>query len=210
MRKCPYTFPHRSREAITDYLAEHENYGGSNHPWGGWSPLSWNVKLHRVDTSGKVANGEYETTDALDEEWAAHVRENEDDLWSWTIEDMRDFYRTGLYTTSPGDDQGDWHFQFGGRSGGHMILAKWEHEDFMRMFKYREDFREWLDGQPFATIRRLYRGIRNLDVDITRENLESEFAYQLNYRRGQWEEERLKEREEWSELVRAVDQLECA
>lgn len=41
-RKSPYTYPHRSKRAQVEYLADHDSYGGWNHPCRRWSPLSWN------------------------------------------------------------------------------------------------------------------------------------------------------------------------
>ncbi len=82
-QKCPYTYPHRSRWAMIDYLASHESYGGWNHPFRKWSPLAWNVKFGMTSNDGK--RGEEKTTLELDDQWEAYVESNHE-LWNGIVE----------------------------------------------------------------------------------------------------------------------------
>ena len=188
--KCPYTYPAKSRKAMTEYLTSHESYGGWNHPFRGYSPLSWNVKLGRTNNDGK--RGEYTTTPEFDEAWEAYCESN-NGLWDLIVEDMQRQYIEGEYTTFPGDDQGRWKFGFAGRSGGHMLLEKWDDLDFLRHFSGEDDWAQWLAEIGFYTLRELYRAVRCMDTDFTRANIDSEFEYQLNFQRGQWEENHRRE-----------------
>lgn len=186
-----YTFPHKCRADITDYLINHTSYGGWNHPYRGWSPLAWNVKVHDIDWTGGRYLKVHEPIDPLlDETWEEYVKEgnNQDNLYQIIFEDARRYYGDeGLYTTYPGKDQGDWKFCFGGRSGGWMILEKWKGDNFLKMSD-RGSWEDYLDGLSFLDLRTLYKGVRCMDQDFTRENASREISYQLNFQRVLWEE----------------------
>lgn len=183
--KNSYTYPHRSKKARIEYLAAHESYGGWNHPARRWSPLAWNVKLHGADLTGKC--GDYPVSDLHDEAWKQAL--HDEHLWQRIVEDMSRQYMEGEYSTSPGDDQGDWEFAFAGRSGGWMLLSKWKYSNFLRTsFANAGEWHDWLLEQDKETIEKLYRGVRCMDADFTREKIEKEFAYQANFQRSQWEE----------------------
>lgn len=183
-----YTYPHKSRVSITDYLMRHQSYGGWNHPYRGWSPLAWDVKVHEIDETGGWKLKHHEFIDPLlDDEWDDFRRENMDNLWSLIIEDSQRHYIEGEYTTYPGDDQGDWKFTFGGRSGGWLILSKWKNDDFLKMAN-QESWEDYLNGLFFSDLTILYKAVRCMDVDFTRENAERNVSYQLNFQRTVWEE----------------------
>jgi len=188
--KCPYTYPHRSRKAQAAYLAEHDSYGGWNHPMRRWSPLSWNVRIGNVNW--RRPKGDCDLDAAFDDDWESYVESNQE-LFAWITEDMAREYTDSEYTTYPGEDQGDWTFCFAGRSGGQMLLAKWLYVDFIRGDWSESSWAEWLDDQPADTIRTLYRAVRCMDQDFTSAKIDAEFEYRLNDRRGQWEAERLLE-----------------
>lgn len=202
--KCPYQFPHKSRAGMTAYLADHESYGGWNHPFRRWSPLSWNVKLGGFSNDGK--RGEFKANPEFDDAWDSYVQSS-NSVWDWITEDMCRTYSDSEYTTYPGDDQGQWKFCFAGRSGGHMILESWQiarpqrdgkpdglslKVDFLRQFD-RDSWVEWLGEIEFSTLRALYRAVRCMDQDFTRDKLNREFEHQLNFRREQWEGEHAEE-----------------
>jgi hypothetical protein len=175
-----YTWPHRTKKARIEYLAAHESYGGWNHPARRWSPLAWNVKIHRADLTGKC--GDYEVSDLRDEAWNEYAQTS-GSLWTMIVEDMQRMYLEGEYSTYPGDDQGDWEFTFAGRSGGWMLLkeSKWSFAD-------AGEWRDWLLEQDKETIEKLYRAVRCMDADFTSEKISREFEYQVNFQRSQWEE----------------------
>lgn len=184
--KCPYTFPHKSRKAMVEYLADHENYGGWNHPYRRWSPLSWNVKIGNVSHDGK--RGENTVNPDFDEAWQEYCQ-HADHLFNDICESMASFYLEGLYTTYPGNDRGAWKFCMAGRSGGHMLLEGWEGMNLLTRFSGEDDWREWLGSISFGTLRTLYRAVRNMDQDISRDNINRNYEFELNFRRSEWEAE---------------------
>ena len=198
MKKHPYTFPHKSKSGTMEYLTEHEGYGGWNHPHRGWSPLAWCVKVNDIDVSGGWGLKHHEYIDPLlDEEWARHWTENQNSLTEIIFEDAQSTYREGLYTTYPGNDQRDWEFCFGGRSGGWLILEKWKNDDFLKM-RYKESWEDYLSGLFFSDLETLYKAVKYMDVDFTREKVSQEVSYQLHFQRTLWEENI---REEYKILV---------
>lgn len=188
--KCPYTYPHKSKAGMVQYLASHDSYGGWNHPNRGFSPLSWNVKLYNFKTDGK--QGEFTATESLDDAWEQYTQDTPE-LFEWVVEDMRRQYSEGEYTTYPGNDQGDWEFCFAGRSGGHMLLESWKgcgySIDFLGDFSSEADWEQWLDGLCFQDLKALYRAVRCMDADFTRDKINREVEYQVSFRREQWEAE---------------------
>ncbi len=187
--KRPYTYPHKSHKAIIDYLINHKDYKGWNHPYRGYSPLAWNVKVYDVDKTGGRKSKYAEPIDPLlDDKWEDFVTENMDDLWSRIIEDAQSLYIEGDYCTYPGDDQGDWKFCFGGRSGGWLILSEWKNDNFLKMDS-KNSWEDYLDDSSFSNLTILYKAVRCMDADFTREKIQDEVNYQMNFQRVLWEEE---------------------
>ena len=194
MKKHPYTFPHKSKSGMMEYLMDHKGYGGWNHPYRGWSPLAWCVKINDIDVSGGWGLKHHEHIDPLlDEEWAQHWTENQNSLTEIIFEDAQITYREGLYTTYPGNDQGDWKFCFGGRSGGWLILEKWKNDDSFLKMGSKESWEDYLSDLFFSGLRALYRGVRCMDQDFTRENASRNVSYQINFQRTLWEEQIIEE-----------------
>jgi hypothetical protein len=181
-----YTYPHKSKKSIIDYLVNHEAYGGWNHPNRGWSPLSWDVKVHRLDYTGGWRLDYHEPIDPLlDEKWDDYVRSDEN-VVNLATEDAQRQYLESEYCTHPGDDQGDWKFCFGGRSGGHLILKSWKSYDFLNMGS-SESWEDYLNDLSFSDLTTLYKAVRCMDVDFPRENASKNVSYQLNFQRVLWE-----------------------
>lgn len=182
--KCPYAFTARSRAdmmaAIFKGRSSYDRF-----------LFNWNVKAHNVNWESP--KGEYELDSALDDAWAEYLESNADHVTQWAFDDASSYYHEGLYTTWPGDDQGQWELEFHGRQGGHLCLAAWSGMRFRGMDEY--DCREWLDGCDFATVRAFYRAMVCMDSDFTSAKASSNVEYQANFIRGQWEEERREETE---------------
>lgn len=182
-----YTYPHKSKKEIIDYLLNHEAYGGWNHPYRGWSPLAWDVKVYNLDYTGGWKSEYHEPIDPLlDEKWDDYVR-SDNNVVNLATEDAQKEYIESEYCTHPGNDQGDWKFCFAGRSCGHLILQSWKSCDFLKM----SDFHNWecyLNDLSFSGLTTLYKGVRCMDVDFTRENASKNVSYQLNFQRVLWEE----------------------
>lgn len=178
MTKCPYTFPARSRVAMTAYLLDRRGY--CDHYTG--FPFSWNVKAYHVSYEHPAG----EALDAaLDMEWLAEMESN-CERYNWAVEDAQRHYADKEWTSYPGDDQGDWQFGFYGRSGGHLCLEEWR-----GLKLYGRDFvaAEWLASLSFASLRAFYRGIVCADSDFTPRAACENIEAQLNWQRSQWEDE---------------------
>ena len=184
--KNPYTYPHKTRIAITDYLFNHVSYGGWNHPCRKWSPLAWNVKVNNIDTTGK-AGGKGELVDSkLDKDWENHFKQNEQELTSLIFEDSQCGYIDEEYSTYPGNDQGDWKFCFGGRSGGWLILEEWKNTNFLDGFDSNGSWEIYLEELDWKSLKTLYRGVRCMDQDFTRAKASENVSYELNFQRTLW------------------------
>jgi hypothetical protein len=187
--KCPYSYPHRSRKSQVQYLADHDSYGGWNHPNRGWSPLAWNVKIGTINW--RSPKGEESLDAGLDDQWNQYVESNSE-LFYWICEDVARQYLEGEYTTYPGDDQGDWKFCLAGRSGGHLLLSDWRGTDFLSSFQNSEHWFDWLtSGITTEALNKLYRAVRCMDQDLERSRINAEFEYQLNFRRHEWEQQHM-------------------
>jgi hypothetical protein len=189
---APYTWPHRSRAAIREYLLERRGrlYGSGHYPF------VWNVKVYSAEFDGPCLRTYDPTLDpALDSEWDSYVESNGDQLfWHW-CEDAGRGISEGEWTSYPGDDQGDWEFGFEGRSGGWIVLEKWRGRDVRNFAPFSEW--SWPDLVAF------YRGIRCADSDFTQANaVVSVEDYAAAYR-ADWEAEKREEAEEEAESAAA-------
>lgn len=177
---------------MIDYLSNRKGYGGWNHPTRRWSPLAWCVKIYNVDETGGWKLKVHEPIDPfLNDDWNEYFKENYNDLWETCLEATR--YQLDNYTTYPGDDGGDWKFCFGGRSGGWLILSSWKNYDFLSTYGSHSftDMAGWLsflEDLSFSELKTLYRGVVCMDHDFSRENVENEVSYQLNFQRVLWED----------------------
>lgn len=191
---CPYTFPHRSRLAMIDYLTSHHSYVPMNTRNGGFC-LAWNIKCNfNLDTSGTSD----EHNPAFNDAWNEHVgNDREGYLFNQACENGLRQYLDKEWTNYPGIEQGEWEFATNGRSGGHLILTdapSWACLPFgwascRATWSSRGDFTEWLEALPYITLRRFYKAIRVLDVDLSRDAIRKEMAYQFSFLRQLWEEE---------------------
>jgi hypothetical protein len=190
--KCPYTFPHKSRKAMTEYLAEHEHY----HPassWNGGFVLAWNIKVHfSFDTMG---GHDATRTPSRDAAWKKYL-ENHDVFWNCCEDAIRQ-YTDGEWANYPGIEQGEWSFGINGRSGGYLVLTEapgwlpapraWK--AFSMIWESSFAYKDWLSELDFPTLKRFYRAIRVLDHDLRREAIKSEMEYQYSFQREVWEDE---------------------
>lgn len=193
MTKCPYSFPARSRKAMLAYLGAHSSYWPMS-SWNRGFVLAWNVKIYKLDSSGKAAPLDYPVQDRFDAQWEAYA-ENDSHLFWEACENAARLYTDGEWSNYPGIEQGEWQFGINGRSGGYMILSDapaWLTKPrgwaCNRMtWDSRGDYQEWLAELPTDQLRRFYRAIVALDRDLRREACESEVAYHIAFRRHEWE-----------------------
>lgn len=191
--KNPYKFPARSRGAM---IAALEAIGGRS----GY-PFAWNVKIRDWGDIGAaalqdLAGGAFGVpfNPAWDSAWRRHVESSDEVFWR-VCEDAARYYLDGGYCTWPGDDQGDYEFELHGRSGGWLVLTKWQgistqglDFDDMRDNARRDwtPFGQW----SFARVRTLYRAVMTMNQDFTPEKVHAEFRWHLAEVRAHWEGER--------------------
>jgi hypothetical protein len=196
---CPYTFPHKSRAAIIEYLIRRDSrwYGHQKFKF------AWDVKAY-ASFGGDSLRKAYSDDDldpALDSAWKSYIEGDESFFWD-CCEDAGRYLSDGEWTSYPGDDQGDWEFSFAGRSGGWLVLEKWRGQDV------REIEALDLQGWAFADLKAFYRGIRCADSDFTSAKAKAEVEYQAGFRRAEWERERRAERAAEAEAL-AVAMIEA-
>jgi hypothetical protein len=181
--KASYTFAAKSRKAMLDYLAARSHYFDHYTAY----PFNWNVKAYRVDW--QHPKGEHECDTAFDRQWQAYMDSN-NWLCASVFEDASRIIAENDWTSYPGDDQGDWHFEFAGRQGGHLVLTKWRGISLAGV-----DIRETFETMEFTELRAFYRGIVCADSDFTSDKASAEVEYHCNFRRGEWESDLKAKRE---------------
>ena len=180
MTKAPYTFPHKSRAAMIDYLMERSSRSYHYTTF----RFAWKVKAYGANFDGNtLRKHEPNLAPALDHAWERKLERDSDMFWQW-CEDAGRYYSDGEYSSYPGDDQGDWGLSFAGRSGGWVVLESWRGQKWLSN-PDREDLQE----MPFADLRAFYRGIVCLDSDLTPANASRNVEAAAAFDRSQWEEE---------------------
>ena len=184
--RCPYTYPHRSRAGMTAYIVDRTAHSDYHTTY----PICWNVKVYSADWSGHAGD---ETVNArFDKAWDEYMNDNPE-FSSMIFEDAGRTFSEGEYTTYPGDDQGDWRFGFFGRSGGWLALTEWTGT---KLYGRDFDLAEFCAALSFTELRILYRALRCMDADITRDKVNEEVSFHVNFQRHQWEADRLAEEDE--------------
>lgn len=178
------------------YLSEHDGYVPMNR-WNGGFMLAWNIKVYRMDYSGKSGDP---VEARFDVAWQEYVEAHDSLFWQ-ACQSATEMYTAGEWTNYPGIEQGGWKFGINGRSGEWMILTEapswcpapraWRM--FPMIWESRASYCEWLAGLDVVTLKRFYRAIRVLDHDLRREACEQEVAYHLSFARTLWEESKVAE-----------------
>ena len=173
----------RSRKDITQYLRNHENYYPLR-SWNGGFVISWNVKIHNEDSSGKSG---YETiSPSYDAKWQEHIKTEEHKLFWQACEDVREDMLN--------DRIDNCKFRFSGSSGGHLWLSDcdvvtqprtWKTAPFI--FANKDAWFDYLDELSFPDLRKLYRVIAGMDRDFTRSKITAEINHYFNRYRFDWE-----------------------
>jgi len=213
--KAPYTFPHHSRKAMIDYCITRDRSRGYQYKT---YPFCWNVKAYAFDFDGDTLRKHMPDLDpAFDAAWDAHAAAN-DEFFNWCVEDARRQIDGNDWTAYPGVGQGDWKFEFVGRSGGWLTLLKWEeidatqfHADEDEAKDYRTMYEDPMHGDvhnlycwPMDKLRRFYKGIRTADTDFTSDKATAEVEYQAAFQREQWEDNLREERDQAATTMAAL------
>ncbi len=178
-----YAVPLRSRKAIVEWLCSHQSY--YRNPPSTNSPLAWNVKAYGVDLNAEHLIAVYAKHVAdyvwLDyPEWRlpakAKYAEIKGNLLDWAIEAARDSVHSfDCYKSLWNGFSLDVEYGFVGRSGGWLVIWKYEGRDLTRMEK--EDFREWLEEMRYTDLRHLYELVVQNDHDFRPEAVKDEIEF---------------------------------
>lgn len=191
--KCPYTYPHRSREAMIDYILSNGGYHRVGERW----PLAYNVKAYGVDLDFDHLWTKY-AKDYLPRSYGRVVIDGcreiaerdyencKDNLFDWALEDARsnvtncDTYRM-LWDAK--DVVPKTEFGFCGRSGGYICVMRFDWTEFRGWSQER--FEEWLrepESNSMKDIRLLYKMCRQWEVDWTSKKASEEVEHQAAFR----------------------------
>lgn len=191
---APYKFPAQTLGDVIEFLMQDRSRQYSYHRETG-SRFAWYVKAY-PDINGE-GNGDYKRNPDLDEAWEKYLQGRAGQrVWERAFEDAQEYYRTD-WNSYPGDDQGDWKFAFGGRSGGWLCLQEWRGYKFARMSE--SELAEFVAGLVHHHLagdgktdflEAFYTGIVCADQDFTGKNASANVTYHYAQAREEWETER--------------------
>lgn len=198
MTDAPYTFPHDTRATVIEYLMDRQSRGYHGRTY----RFCWNVKIYRADFGGDSLRQHNADLDpAFDDRWNDHL-ENDGYLFTLFSNDAARQINEDEWCSYPGDDQGDWKFNFAGRSGGWIVLEKWRGRDM------RNPDADDLAEMDLDDLTAFYRGIRCADSDFTQAKAAAEVEYQAAFYREQLEAEWRAEKD--TAIAAEVEQIETA
>jgi hypothetical protein len=188
----PYSYPDKTREEMIVALASHDSYHPMNYNNGGFV-LSWDIKV-RGTTDGAGVDG-FEHDPQFDQRWEEHLEENSELFWSMCADALRTYTEDGFTPYVFEDSKAT--FYTNGRSGGHLVLQKWDGSgrkgwaSCQMAFDGRDDFIDWLKDLPDADLAKFYDLVKTLDHDL-RDPTRAVNYYFASYRESmeeQWKEE---------------------
>lgn len=215
-RKCPYTYPHRTRAAMVEYICGIGGYYDHGERW----PLEFVVSTHYADLTPDhlwkraVEHGEV-TDDALHKQ-AFFDEFNEwggDSIWSVATEDAaRGIREDDLLQTLWDGTELDVGLELRGRGGKHLVLTRFngftlsgcspetlkealllqegpDGDEVVDETKLRRRY-EWNVKHDFIVL--LYKYVRQCEVDFTSRKASDEVEYQAAWRLAHDAEERAK------------------
>lgn len=227
--KNPYTFPHRSKAAMIDYICGIGGYHSSRHDC---YPLSFNVKAYScnfdfdhiwkraavdinmdVGPSDSVKNDPAQLKAYQDLARELH-KKHEEHLWGWGQEDTwRGVKEDDTHRCLWSGESYTVEYGLVGRSGGHLVVEHWNGFTFRGMSP--EDLRERLEDKGdslHADLRFLYKCCRHWEHDFTCAKASAEVEYQgiwnffANIVEPAWED-RKKEIADHEELVECYGEV---
>lgn len=185
----PYTYPHRSRKAMSEYIT---GIGGYSRGYREQYPIEftvaadgadlsadhlWETYLQEFAPSDPAAQADYKSV------FNAQHAQHEDDLFYQAIEDARnntldaDTYRM-LWDDTPVNVTLGFH----GRGGKHLCIERFEGYDLKGvseegLLDSLLDADEW----PLDSLRKFYKYVRQCAVDFTSRNAAKEVEYQAAF-----------------------------
>lgn len=217
---CPYTYPHKSRKAKVDYITDIGGYFSRDGQYPlefnvacYSADLDFESLFKTLLESGEV--GPDVNRDDLRAAAAAAYKEDKDNLWDWALEDAcRDLHETDCYRMLWDGTMVDVKLGLYGRGGKHLCLESFEglsmrglspedlEEKLMRQEGYTsrgsDDTSEegklrrgWSWDYSNEFIDKLYRYVRQCEVDFTPAKAGAEVQYQAAWHLGRVAEDAL-------------------
>jgi hypothetical protein len=197
--KNPFKYPLRSRAAIVKYLIETGfDYQGIL--------LSFNVKVHNVNfefdnmlklhSENETLNQtqieyarQWFTTRYGENKWVADKTQEaqRNQLWEWAMESAQTDVEEGdAYTTLWDDTPIDAPIEWRGRSGGYVVMPKFEGWDLVGSEDTLEEFLMQVDyeGQyefPYKTLVILYKYMVEMNEFLNSKTAEKNVEYAASY-----------------------------
>lgn len=191
-KPAKYKYPLRSRAAILEWLKARKPYFGHYE----FYPLNWNVKAygvnldfdHLVKRFQEWASPDIAPGGKYHEAYLAYARKKhaqlrDDELWQWGTEEAwrsveNDDGRRMLWNDE--GPQVDIEFGLEGRSGGHLVVRKYDGFTFGRG-RERYEWEQYLDELTWKDLWYLYRMVVTWDADFTQEAARDEIEYQAAF-----------------------------
>lgn len=205
---CPYTYPHKSREAKVNYICGSGGYYSRD----GHFPIEFNVAAYRTDFSfdhiWKKYNKEFTavTLSHDPEACTAYYRlarrlhaEHESSMWEWGQEDAaRSLTDDDTYRCLWDGTELSVKLELHGRSGKHLVISEFDGTTFsglstedLRVILMTQTRPDNYDHSEYTTLRKgntwlwsakeidlLYRYVRQCEIDFTSDKASEEVEYQ--------------------------------
>ncbi len=190
--KCPYTYPHKSRTAMVDYLCGVGGYSSRDGRW----PIEFNVGAYYADFdfdriwekySGEHIPNECKKDPAALSAYYSLAKtlhaSHKDMMWGWGVEDAcRSITEDDTFKTLWDGTPVDAELQLQGRGGKHLVINKFNgfdldhcNEDALNegLSKGSEGW-----GWSYDDVRLFYRYVRQCEVDFTPQKASDEVEFQ--------------------------------
>lgn len=158
-----------NREGMINYLTDHTSY---RRVYKDYYPLAWNVKMHfDIDWTGWTGENSMPTNynEGLDHKWDNRWNEfceKHNSLFEWLGEEMWEYSNMpDAYESSASGINSHWVFNLVGRSGGWLVLARWNDHKLVGMSS--DDFGDWLDDLSDQELHYFYESVVGMDKDFS-------------------------------------------
>lgn len=169
---CPYRFEAGSRDEMIAFLSRHSVHRDG--PYDSFR-LSWPIHMNMdYDASG---HAEWAGTNPVWHERWDREFETDPAIFNEACERGLAPYFDRSFSTWGANDAGDYEFTTQGRSGGHLVLQRFQGKDLT--FTSLADLDEQLNRMEDMSLAAIYRLTVMLDHDLSPENRAKEFEHQL-------------------------------
>lgn len=183
-------FPAATRSEMAEFLADHRTYYSD-----GRTHISWNIKIRDYI---EAESEEFDFNPDFDERWDA-LLQRDNSVFDEAVENVLRRYVEGEYVGIADTGELKATFSTAGRSGGHLVLTKFELPDgrsgrrTVDMTAASDDeMRRWIrDEMEDEEIVALYGLVVSVDADVADRNnaIAQELGYIRSLREAEWSDE---------------------